>query len=415
MALLIFLLTYVFIAGARLPFSRLDRPGGALVGAVLMVVLGQVTPAEVFGHSADPGRHAVDADTIILLLGMMLLAAYLSQASFFRAAGYHAVRLAHSPRWLLVIVGVVSAVLSAFLVNDTVCLMLTPLVLAVVEDARLPPIPYLLAVCMASNAGSVATFTGNPQNMLIQGASGLSYAGFAAYMALPALLATAVVILALLWFFRAELPNRRFDTQRPPPPVDRPLLGVSLTALAAVVVAFFLGLPMGWSALTGAAAVMVVSRWPPREALERVDYVLLLFFASLFVVVYGVNKGGWAEHIRTAFAPLMSGGPLRQTLGFASLTLFASNLFSNVPFVMLARTWVPALQQPVVGWHVLALGSTLAGNLTLVGSVANLIVFEAARGKAEISFWGYLRVGLPVTLVSFAVGLATLLLEHALF
>jgi Na+/H+ antiporter NhaD/arsenite permease-like protein len=414
-ALLIFLLTYVFIAGARLPFSRLDRPGGALVGAVLMVVLGLVTPAEVFGHSEDPARHAVDMDTIVLLLGMMLLAAYLAQAAFFRSAGYLALKLAHSPRWLLVIVASVSAVLSAFLVNDTVCLMLTPLVLAVVEDARLPPLPYLLAVCMASNSGSVATFTGNPQNMLIQGASGLSYAGFSAYMALPALLSTGVVIAALLWLYRRELPARRFEAHPPPPPVDRPLLTVSLVALAGVVVAFFLGLPMGWSALAGAAAVMLVSRWPPREALERVDYVLLLFFASLFVVVYGVNKGGWAEEIRHAFAPLMSGSPLRETLGFATLTLFGSNLFSNVPFVMLARTWVPTLQDPLVGWHVLALGSTLAGNLTLVGSVANLIVFEAARGKAEISFFGYLRVGLPVTLVSFAVGLATLLAEHALF
>ena len=415
MALLIFLLTYVFIAGARLPFSRLDRPGGALVGAVLMVVLGLVTPAEVFGHSADSARHAVDMDTLILLLGMMLLAAYLAKAAFFRSAGYHAVRLAHSPRWLLVIVAAVSAVLSAFLVNDTVCLMLTPLVLAVVEDARLPPIPYLLAVCMASNSGSVATFTGNPQNMLIQGASGLSYAGFAAYMALPALLATAVVIGSLLWIFRKELPARRFETHPPPPPVDRPLLAVSLVALAGVVIAFFAGLPMGWSALAGAAAVMVVSRWPPREALERVDYVLLLFFASLFVLVYGVNKGGWADEIRLAFAPFMTGSPLRETLGFASLTLVASNLFSNVPFVMLARTWVPTLQDPLLGWHVLALGSTLAGNLTPVGSVANLIVFEAARGKTEMSFMGYLRVGLPVTLLSFAVGLGTLLLKHALF
>jgi Na+/H+ antiporter NhaD/arsenite permease-like protein len=268
---------------------------------------------------------------------------------------------------------------------------------------------------MASNSGSVATFTGNPQNMLIQGASGLSYAGFAAYMALPALLATGVVIASLLLIFRAQLSPRPFETQRPPPEVDRALLTVSLVALGGVVVAFFAGLPMGWSALAGAAAVMIVSRWPPREALERVDYVLLLFFASLFVVVYGVNKGGWAEEIRLAFAPLMSGGPLRQTLGFASLTLVASNLFSNVPFVMLARSWVPTLQDPLMGWHVLALGSTLAGNLTLVGSVANLIVFEAARGKTEMSFMGYLRVGLPVTLLSFAVGLATLLLEHALF
>ncbi|RYZ33173.1 MAG: anion transporter, partial [Myxococcaceae bacterium] len=161
MALAIFLFTYIFIAGARLPFLKLDRPGGALLGATLMVVAGVVTPAEVFGHSADRAEQAIDMDTLVLLLGMMLLAAYLSQAKFFRATGAKALRVAHTPRVLLVAVTFVSAVLSAFLVNDTVCLFLTPLVLVVVEDARLPPVPYLLAVCMGSNSGSVATFTGN--------------------------------------------------------------------------------------------------------------------------------------------------------------------------------------------------------------------------------------------------------------
>nr|WP_239578199.1 SLC13 family permease [Archangium primigenium] len=408
--------TYVFIAGIRLPFPRLDRPGGALVGAVLMVVAGVVTPHEVFNYSDDPERHAVDMDTLVLLLGMMLLADYLARASFFRAAGAFALQKAHTPRLLLVAVAATSAFLSAFLVNDTVCLMLTPLVLVVVEEARLPPIPYLLAVCMASNAGSVATFTGNPQNMLIQGASRLPYAQFAAYMALPAVVSTAVVIAGLLFVFRRELSHERFTTHPAATEVDRPLLGLTLVTLVGVVGAFFAGLPMSWSALTGAAVVMTLARRvEPRQALERVDWVLLLFFASLFVVVYGVNKAGWAEDIHQLFAPVMSGPPWRETLGFAGLTLVASNLFSNVPFVMLARPWVPTLQDPVLGWHVLALGSTLAGNLTLVGSVANLIVFEAARDKVSLSFMGYLRVGLPITLVSFVLGLAVLLAEHALF
>ncbi|MCP3061635.1 anion transporter [Myxococcus sp. K38C18041901] len=415
MALAIFLFTYVFIAGARLPFLKLDRPGGALLGAVLMVVFGVVSPAEVFNHSEDTAKHAIDADTIVLLLGMMLLAAYMSQAAVFRTAGAWAVRRARTPRLLLIAVTFISAVLSAFLVNDTVCLMLTPLVLATVEDAKLPPVPYLLAVCMGSNSGSVATFTGNPQNMLIQGASGISYASFAAYMAVPALLSTVIVAVALVYLFRNELSTKRFEPQPPPPPVDRWLLVLTLTVTAGVIVAFFAGLPMSWSALAGAALVMALSRREPREALERVDWVLLLFFASLFVVVYGVNKHGWAEEIRLIFAPLMAGPPWRETLGFAGLTLVASNLFSNVPFVMLARSWVPSLQNVELGWHVLALGSTLAGNLTLVGSVANLIVFEAARGKVDMSFMRYLRVGLPVTLVSFVVGIAVLLAEHALF
>src|SRR5688500_11856565 len=167
MAFAIFAVTYVFIAGVRVPWIKLDRTGGAMVGAILMVVTGAVLPSEVMGHSEDPSQRAIDGDTIVLLLGMMMLGSYLSEAAFFRTAAFHAVRVARTPRTLLVAVSVVSAVMSAFLVNDTVCLMLTPLVLAVVAESKLPPLPYLLALCMSSNAGSAATFTGNPQNMLL--------------------------------------------------------------------------------------------------------------------------------------------------------------------------------------------------------------------------------------------------------
>ncbi|MBX5483596.1 MAG: anion transporter [Myxococcaceae bacterium] len=411
MALAIFLFTYLFIAGARVPGLKLDRPGGALLGAVAMVVARVVSPSEVFGYHDDPSKRAIDLDTIVLLLGMMMLASYLTHAAFFRSAGYWAVKLSRTPRLLLVSVAVVSAVLSAFLVNDTVCLMLTPLVLATVDDARLPPEPYLLAVCMASNAGSLATFTGNPQNMLIQGASGLPYARFAAYMTLPAVLSTLVVIGVLLFAFRHELPRTRFAPHPEPPPVDRRLMVLTVGVLLGVIAAFFAGLPMSWSALAGAAVVMTLSRHPPRAMLEKVDFILLLFFASLFVVVYGVHQEGWAERMREVFEPFMQGGPVHEMAGFATLSLVASNVFSNVPWVMLARHWVPTMSAPTMGWHVLALSSTLAGNLTLIGSVANLIVFELARGRAQMSFGRYLRLGVPVTLLSLGLGLGALYLE----
>ncbi|MFZ5471798.1 MAG: SLC13 family permease [Myxococcota bacterium] len=414
MAFAIFIVTYAFIAGTRLPWLKLDRPGAALLGAVLMVVFGVVTPREVFNHSVDPSLHAVDMDTLVLLLAMMMLASYLTHAAFFRAIGYHAVRLAKTPRMLLIALGVASAVLSAILVNDTVCLMLAPLTLAVVEEAQLPPVPYLFAVCLASNAGSLATFTGNPQNMLIQGASGLSYASFATYMALPAVLSTTAVLGVLLFAFRKELPRHRFAPRPPPPPVNRWLMALCGITLAGVITAFFAGLPMSWSALAGAAVVMALAGHSPREMLEKVDFVLLLFFASLFVVVYGVHKEGWVESTRHILAPLTHGSAVQEIFGFASLTVLASNLLSNVPYVMVARHWVPAMQSPVLGWHVLSLASTLAGNLTLIGSMANLIVFEAARERARVSFWQFFRIGAPATLISLLLGLAALWGEHAL-
>jgi Na+/H+ antiporter NhaD/arsenite permease-like protein len=399
LALAIFLITYVFIAGSSLPGLRLDRPGGALAGAAAMVAARVVTPAEA--------RGAIDGDTIVLLFGMMIMSAYLTLSGFFRTVAYQVLKVAGTPRTLLVALVFVSAALSAFLVNDTVCLMLTPLVLSLAEAAELPATPYLLALCMASNAGSVATFTGNPQNMLIGLSSGIPYGRFASYMAAPAVVSTVCIAAALLVVFRKALPKGKLATKGPPPPVNRRLLTFCLLVLSAVVTAFFLGYSMSWSALIGAAAMMVLLRHPPREIMERIDYVLLVFFASLFVVVFGVNKEGWADLMRHAAGPLFE-----NAWGFSAVTLFASNVFSNVPFVMLARHWVPQMHDPFFMWLVLALASTLAGNLTLVGSVANLIVFESARGKTDMTFWRYFKVGAPVTALSLLLGLGTLLLER---
>ncbi len=407
MALAVFLLTYVFLAGFKLPFLKLDRTGAALAGAAAMVALGIIPPKEI--------AESVDVDTIVLLLGMMLLAAYLTKAAFFRACGYYVLRLSHSPRGLLFALIVISGVLSAFLVNDTVCLMLTPLVLMLVKSADLPPLPYLLGLCMSSNAGSAATFTGNPQNMIIGMASRMPYGQFIAYMALPALASMAIVFGVLLYFFRDQLPSRSIHPDGAPPPVDKRLLTICCVALSGILVAFFAGFPMSWSALIGAVAVMLVSGVDAEEQYKKIDFTLLLFFACLFIVVHGVNREGWSESMRQLFAPLMHGGPVQETFGFTTLSLVASNLFSNVPFVMLARHWVPTMSDPVLGWQVLALSSTLAGNLTLIGSVANLIVFEGAKDTVKVTFWEYFRVGVPATVLSLVVGLLILLAERQLF
>lgn len=407
MALAVFLLTYVFLAGFKLPYVKLDRTSAALAGAAAMVALGVIAPREI--------AESIDVDTIVLLLGMMLLAAYLTRAAFFRACAYYVLRLSRTPRGLLFALIGISGVLSAFLVNDTVCLMLTPLTLALVARADLPPLPYLLGLCMASNAGSAATFTGNPQNMIIGVASKIPYGHFAAYMALPALASLGIVYAVILYFFRGDLPSKSIHPEGTPPQVDKRLLTICVAAIAGILIAFFVGLPMSWSALVGAAVVMVVAGVEPEAQLKKIDFELLLFFACLFIVVHGVNKEGWSEQMRQLFVPMMHGSAVQESFGFSALSLVASNLFSNVPFVMLARAWVPTMRDPVLGWQVLALSSTLAGNLTLIGSVANLIVFEGAKNTVKVTFWQYLRVGLPATLLSLIVGLLILLAERQLF
>jgi Na+/H+ antiporter NhaD/arsenite permease-like protein len=402
-ALVIFVLTYLIILGQKLPYLHLDRPSGAATGAVLMVALGVVTPAEAY-------RDAVDHATLVLLLGMMILSGYLAEAGFFRWASYATLRTAGTARRLLVGLTVLCAALSAFVVNDTVCLMVTPLVLQVVEDAKLPPLPFLFAVAFGANAGSVATPTGNPQNMIVATLSGLPYATFTGALAPAAIAATLAVLAVLLWTFRRALPAGPLPALHvPPPPVDRPLLVKSLLALGGVVIAFLAGYDLAWTAMAGAAFLILVGARPPRRVLLAVDWLLLLFFAGLFVVVYGVGKTGIADAMFGAIAPFARGGPIREAAWLGGLTVVASNLFSNVPFVMLAARFVPGFADPKLAWEVLALASTLAGNLTLVGSVANVIVFELAGTRGRISFLGFLRVGVPVTLISTVAGLAVLL------
>ncbi len=404
-ALIVFTLTYLAIAAGRVPWLSVDRPAAALLGAVLMVATGVLAPAEAGA--------AVNGDTLGLLLGMMILAAYLGEAGFFRWASWRVIRAAGTPRSLLWGLTVTAGVLSAFLVNDTVCLLMTPLVVRIIDDADLPPLPYLLAIAFGSNAGSVATLTGNPQNMLVGTLSGVSYARFAGALALPAAASLLVVAALLQWQFRHQLPRRPLaNRQLPEPPIELGLLRRALLAVGLAVAGFLSGAPLAWTALFAAALLMAVAGRAPREALARVDWPLLLFFAGLFVVVAGVGRSGLAERLFQAFAPWLGVSPERQLLGFSGFTVLASQVVSNVPFVLLAGHWIPRLADPPLLWLATAMASTLAGNLTVVGSVANLIVLELAGPKGRIGFLRFLRHGAVVTLATLAVSLAILLLER---
>jgi Na+/H+ antiporter NhaD/arsenite permease-like protein len=293
--------------------------------------------------------------------------------------------------------------------------MMAPLVLRIVDDARLPARPYLLALAFGSNAGSVATLTGNPQNMIVGTLSGISYARFAAALAPPALASLAIVAAILHALFRADLPRGPLRAlAAAPPEVDRALLGKALAATAVALLGFALGFPLSWTALFAGALLMAVAARAPREALARVDWPLLVFFAGLFVVVAGVARAGIAGRMHGAIAPLLGGGAPRQAVVFSAFAVVGSQLVSNVPFVLLAGHWIPKLADPRLLWLATALAATLAGNLTVIGSVANIIVLEIAGSRARIGFWAFLRIGAAVTLATLAAGLTLLLGERAL-
>lgn len=407
MAIGIFALTYVLISGRRLKLLPLNRPASALLGVVLMVVCGVMTPEQVY--------RAVDYNTLVLLLGMGLLSAYLDLGGFFGWTADLVLRVAGTPRRLLLYLIGASGGLSALLVNDTVCLMLTPLVVRVVVKAGLPLPPYLLGLAMSANIGSVCTLVGNPQNMLIGRMSGLRFTEFTLSLLPAALMGLGIQYTILAWGYRRELsgvpPRMRSDpTAARPVEVDRRLLAVAGGGLVLVVGGFLAGFNLAWTALAGGVLVMVLARRDTHEVLRRVDWHLLLFFAALFAVVEGLNGTGVPEQLYGAVRGVFGSGPRTQAMNFAWFSVLGSNVFSNVPFVLVAGRWIPAFADPALMWKVMALATTFAGNLTILGSVANIIVVESARGHCEVGFWEYARLGIPITLVSLLAGLGWVLL-----
>jgi Na+/H+ antiporter NhaD/arsenite permease-like protein len=344
---------------------------------------------------------------------MMVVSAHLAEAGVFRLASRAVLARIADPRTLFVAVVFGAGISSALLVNDTVCLMATPVVLQLVRDARLKPLPFLLALAFGANAGSAATPTGNPQNMLVATLGHVSYGRFTGLLALPALASLATVAMVGLWTFRSELSNESLRAHDDGPvDVDRRLAVWSLATLVLVMAAFLAGASMAWTAMGGAALLLVVGRVKPEAVFGRVDFVLLVFFAALFVVVDGVGRSGLAGAMFERLAPSMGTTPGAQFVSFSAFTLGVSQLVSNVPFVLLAAKWMDRLADPRLSWLVTALVSTLAGNLTPIGSVANVIVLEGAGAEGRVPLKDFLRASVPVTAATLVVGGGLLWLEH---
>ena len=391
---IVFLLTYAGIALGRVPGFRLDRAGIALTGAALMMAIGAVTPEEAY--------RAVNLDTLALLLGMMIVVAHLRLSGFFRLVTSWALVHAHSPLILLATVTVTAGAFSAFLVNDAVCLVMTPLVIEVTRSLRRDPIPYLLAVAMASNIGSAATITGNPQNMIVGAVSRIPYVEFAAALAPVAAVGLVVVIVVLATLWWREFRQATELTAKPPPArVHKAQLVKAVLVTFGVIAAFFASVPVAMAAFLGGALLLVTRAIKAHKVYQEIDGSLLLMFAGLFVVVAAADK--------ILLTPDLIGSV--QAFHFANSyvltfdTAVLSNVISNVPAVLALKPFVLGLPDQHRVWLVIAMSATLAGNLTPVGSVANLIVAERARAAGiHVSLWAYCRAGIPITLATLALG-----------
>jgi Na+/H+ antiporter NhaD/arsenite permease-like protein len=303
-------------------------------------------------------------------------------------------------------------VLSAWFVNDTVCLVVTPLLIPVLRSLGVGPMPYLLAIALSSNVGSAMAMTGNPQNMLIGLSSGMRFGTFTGALALPALGALAIVYLTLAIVYRRDLaePMAR-AAELPAIAFDRPLVLRALAVFAGSLAGWLAGLSLPLVAISAGALMIAVSRRDPAAAFARVEWELLLFFAALFVLMRGVRDVEWVRMLTSGAAAGWRGSPWPDAALMSGVMLVLSNLVSNVPAVILWLPVVPRLPDPDFAWLVLAMSSTFAGNLTLLGSMATLIVAERARARGITLRWvEFFRVGAPVTILTLAWGIAALVL-----
>lgn len=397
--LLIFAFVYLGMVLGEIPGLALDRTGVALLGTIALLATERVSPEAAWG--------AVDVSTIALLFGLMIVSAQFRLGGFYTALTRRlAAAEVRADILLALLVGVVG-ILSALLANDIVCLAMTPVLVEGCARRGLDPMPFLLALGCAANVGSAATLIGNPQNMLIGQALQLSFAGYLADAGLPTILG----LFTVWWVVRWRVQDRWYK-HTPIPVLTAPTLntwqtGKGLFVLVLLVVLF---LTTPWPrevlALTAAGILLTSRRMASRDMLGLVDWQLLVLFVSLFVVNYALAISGvLAQGTRLVES---AGINLSHPACLFTVTVLLSNLVSNVPAVMLL---LPIASHPLAG-PILALASTLAGNLFLVGSIANIIVAEqAARLNVRITWQEHARVGVPVTVLTLAVAAAWLWLR----
>lgn len=391
--LLIFVITYLLISARRLDWLGLDRPSAAMAGAIACVATGALSPTAA--------TQAVDADTLLLLFGVMGMGAFLAHDGFFERASLLMAQRAKTPQRLLAMVIWSSGTLAALITNDAVCILGAPLVVSLIKRHELPPLPFLLAIATASNTGSVATLVGNPQNMLCASLGQLNFLHYMAIAAPIGALSLALNHALIAWGWRRALTPTdtpwTHDDAPAPPPLWTPRAALTAGVIALSVLLYSLGAPMAWTAAGGAVTLLILTRTPAHHIWAKIDWSLLLFFAGLFVVVEGLVHTGLPALLFDKL-PLWSSSD--DTWRAAGLFLIGSNLVSNVPFILVIKQQLALAPNPQRAWTLLAICSTFAGNLTLLGSVANIIVAQAGKEVGGLGFWQHLRVGLPLALLS---------------
>jgi len=395
----IFGLTYVLISARRLQLIGLDRPAAALLGAIGCVAFGVLSP--------EGAIEAIDGSTILLLFGVMGMGTFLSIDGFLEQLEDRLVAWARTPTRLLGGVVWSAGLLSALITNDAVCVLGAPLLVRIIQRHRLPALPLLLALATGANTGSVATLVGNPQNMLCGALGGLSYAEFALVMTPVAVVGLAINH-GLLWSLYARVLGHTEMASAAASAIRRPAM-VTTFVLLATAALYSIGTDLAWTAASGFVVLLILHRRDTREVWARIDWSLLVFFCALFVAVAGLMASGAPAVLFERFPLASSDASWIGWTRLSAIFLIGSNVVSNVPFILVVRDQMASLPDARLGWELLAMTSTFAGNLTLLGSVANVIVAESGREVGGLGFFQHLRVGLPLALLTTVMGTAWLI------
>jgi len=401
-ALIIFIITYTGIIFTRFPWINIDRPSAAFFGSIAMILFGVL--------SLQDAWFSIDYNTISLLLGMMIIITTLQLDGFFLFVARQTIKLANTRSRLLILITFISGIGSAFMVNDVIVLMFTPVIIQLCRTYKLNPLPYLIAEILASNIGSVMTITGNPQNMIVGINSGISYSSFLLHLLPVSIIGLFLTAIVVKFVYRKEFTaNLKLKIVHNEKKYNYSSMKISVPIFGAVIILFFLSTLIGISipliALLGAAMILIFGKIHPSEIIKEVDWVLILFFATLFIVVRGIEKVGLLESLTQV-------GFIQNNLSGIGiihvLSLIFSQIVSNVPFTIAFLPVLKEVNEPLI-WLSQASASTLAGNATIIGAMANLIVIESARKEGIIiSFWEFFKSGFIVTLLTFILSIGVL-------
>jgi len=398
-SLIIILLTILGVALGSYPVLRMNRTTIAMVGATSLIVIGAI--------SLENAIQAIDFDTIILLFSIMVININFMLSGFFNLITSQILILAKTPQRLLALVIFVSGLLSALFLNDTIVLVFTPIVLNITTVLKRNPLPYLMALATAANVGSAATIIGNPQNILIGTASKIPFTDFALALAPVSIVGMAIIWMVISFIYKKEFKKTTFE-KLPDEKIRllRPLLYKSVAAAIIMLGSFILGFSMPVAALGAASLLLITRRVKPERVFREIDWSLLVFFIGLFIVTKTLDYIGVSQILKG----LMTLNTGNEIVDLTIISVILSNLISNVPAVLVLRPVVETFVNPQMAWLTMAMATTFAGNLTLLGSVANLIVAESAKkGGVKLTFAEYLKAGIPITILTTIFGVLFLI------